>query len=333
MQGGEKLGDILSQSEIDELLKALNTGEIDIKNLREQQEKKVKKYDFRRASKFAKDHIKTLDIIYSNYSTLVTNYLSGYLRTLTHVSLMTVEALPYSDFSNSLSNPAIMGIVDFLPLNGSIIFEIPPGLAFSLVDRILGGKGLPMQKLRDFTEIEIAIIERILTQLLNLMREPWQNVIDIRPRLERIETNAQFAQIVSENEMIALVTFSATIGETEGMINICIPYVVLEPILPKLSTKFWFSMEKGSKGDSKNIIEKGIEDTHVSVKAQLGKTLITVKDFLELEEGDVLPLETGINDNLMVLVGELPKFFATPGVRKNKVAVKIVDVIRGEEDE
>lgn len=327
------MGDILSQNEIDELLKALNTGEIDIENLQSKQEKKIKKYDFRRASKFAKDHIKTLDIIYSNYSTLVTNYLSGYLRALTHVNLITVEALPYSDFSNSLSNPAIMGIVDFLPLNGSIIFEIPPHLAFALVERILGGRGLPMQKIREFTEIELAIIERVLIQLLNLMREPWQNVIDIRPRLERIETNAQFAQIVSENDMVALVTLGATIGEMEGLINICIPYVVVEPVLPKLSTRFWFSMEKGNKGDSRDIIKKGIEGTYVPVKVQLGKTTITVKEFLELEEGDVLPLDTEINDNLVVLVGELPKFFCTPGVRKNKVAAKIVDIIRGEEDE
>lgn len=328
------MGDILSQNEIDELLKALNTGEIDVKEFQKQkEEKKIKKHDFRRASKFAKDHIKTLNIIYENYSTLVTNYLSGYLRTLTQVSLITVEALPYSDFSNSLSNPAIMGIVDFMPLNGSIVYEIPPSLAFAMVDRILGGQGESIQKIRDFTEIEIAIIERMLTQLLNLMREPWQNVIDIRPRLDRIETNTQFAQIVSENEMVALVTLGATIGETEGLINICIPYVVVEPILSKLSTKFWFTMDKGNRADSRDTIEKGIENTYVPVKAQLGKTVISVREFLELEEGDVLALDTGINDSLLVLVGDLPKFYGTPGVRKNRVAVKITDIINGEEDE
>lgn len=328
------MGDILSQNEIDELLKALNTGEIDVQQMQSTtQEKKIKSHDFRRPSKFGKDHIKTLNMIYDNYARLVTNFLTGYLRTLVQVDVVSVEALAYNDFSNSVSNPVILGIVDFSPLTGSIILEIEPSIAYSLVDRILGGKGSTMDKVREFTEIELAIIERIMIQVLNLMREPWENVLTIRPRLERIETNAQFAQIISPNEIIALITLSARVGDVEGMINLCIPHMVLEPIISKLSTKFWFSIiEKETTKEVKDTIEVKIQNTEVPVKAILGRTTISVGEFLELAKGDVLALETGVNSDLEVLVGDMIKFYAKPGVKKNKVALKITSVIRREEE-
>lgn len=328
------MGDILSQSEIDDLLKALSTGEIDAREIQHTtQEKKIKTHDFKRASKFAKDHIKTLNIIYDNYARLITNFLTGYLRTLVQVDVITVEALPYSDFSNSVSNPVILAIIDFAPLTGSIIFEIEPHIAYALVDRILGGRGSSMERIREFTEIELAIIERIIIQILNLMREPWENVISIRPRLDKIETNAQFAQIVAQNETVALITLSARVGDMDGMINICIPHMVVEPIVSKLSTRFWFSnIEKEATPEMKESIESGVKNTKVPVKAILGKTSILVSDFIELQPGDVLPLDTGVNDDMEIQVGNLLKFYATPGIKKNKVAVKITRVLKKEDE-
>ncbi len=328
------MGDILSQNEIDDLLKALSTGEIDAHEIQTTtQEKKVKTHDFKRASKFAKDHIKTLNIIYDNYARLVTNFLTGYLRTLVQVDVVTVEALPYSDFSNSVSNPVILAIIDFAPMTGSIIFEIEPNISYALVDRILGGRGTSMERVREFTEIELAIIERIIILILNLMREPWENVISIRPRLDKIETNAQFAQIVAQNETVALITLSARVGDVDGMINICIPHMVVEPIVSKLSTKFWFStVEKEATPEMKDSIEIKVENTKVPVKAVLGKSTISVNEFLDLQPGDVLPLDTGVNEDMEVHVGSLLKFYATPGVKKNKVAVKITRVLKKEEE-
>ncbi|RCX15522.1 flagellar motor switch protein FliM [Anaerobacterium chartisolvens] len=328
------MGDILSQNEIDELLKALNTGEIDVQQMQTTtQEKKIRSHDFRRPSKFAKDHIKTLQIINDTYARLITNFLSGYLRTLVQVEVANVEAVSYYEFNNSISNPVVLAVVDFTPLSGSIIFEISPAISFALVDRILGGKGTMIDKVRGFTEIELAIIERIIIQILNLMKEPWENVIAIRPRLEKIETNAQFAQIISPNEMVALVTFNARIGEVEGMINICIPHMVVEPIISKLSTRFWFStVEKEIIGESKELIEVKIKNTVIPIKAVLGRTTISVNDFIELQPGDVLPLDSAVNGNLEVLVGDLLKFYAKPGVRKNKTAVKITDVVKREDE-
>lgn len=328
------MGDILSQNEIDELLKALNTGEIDAQQLQTTtKEKKVRNHDFKRPPKFAKEHLNTLKVINDTYARLITSFLSGYLRALVQVDVVSVEAISYHEFNNSISNPVILAMVDFTPLSGSIVMEIGPQIAFALVDRILGGKGTMLDKMRTFTEIELAIIERIIIQILNLMREPWENVIAIRPRLEKIEQNAQFANIISENEMVALITLQIRVGEVEGMINICIPHMVVEPVISKLSKRFWFgSVEKETTIETKESIESRIENTIVPVKALLGKTSITVSDFIELMPGDVLPLDTVVNGNLEVLVGDLLKFYAKPGVRKNKNSIKITEVVRREDE-
>jgi flagellar motor switch protein FliM len=283
------------------------------------QEKKAKSHDFKRASKFAKDHIKTLNIIYDNYARIITNFLTGYLRTLVQVDVVSVEALPYSDFSNSVSNPVILAVIDFAPLSGSIILEIEPHIAYALVDRILGGKGSSMERVREFTEIELAIIERIIIQILNLMREPWENVISIRPRLDKIETNAQFAQIVAQNETVALITLSARVGDVDGMINICIPHMVVEPIVSKLSTKFWFSnVEKEATPEMKESIEYKVKNTIVPVKAILGETTISVSDFIELQVGDVLPLDKGVNDDMEIHVGDLLNFMELQASKRRR---------------
>ena len=328
------MGDILSQIEIDRLLAQLNAGELDVKEFsKETTEKKVRNHDFRRPSKFAKDHIRTLNIINENYARLLTNFLSGYLRTLVQVDVQTVQPLQYSEFTNSIANPAVLGIVNFDPLPGSIIFEINPSIAYSLIDRILGGKGIGIDRVRGFTDIELAILMRLMTQMLSLMKEPWENVTEIRPSLDRIETNAQFAQLMSPNEMVALVTFTAKIGEVEGFFNVCIPHMVVEPVMPKLSTKLWFSLiEKGSTEESRESIEIKVREPAIPVIAVLGKPTLSVQEFLMLQEGDVLMLNTGINGKLEVYAGDILKFYGKPGVRNKKNAVKITEIVRSEDD-
>jgi flagellar motor switch protein FliM len=326
------VGDILSQNEIDMLLQQLNTGELDVQEIKKDSaEKKIRDHDFRRPSKFAKDHIRTLHIIHENYARFLTNYLSGYLRTLVQIDVQTVEALQYSEFTNSIANPAVLGIVDFNPLPGSVIYEMAPVIAYALIDRILGGKGGTVEKVRGFTEIELAIVQRLMSQMLTLLREPWENVSRLHPTLDRIEVNAQFAQVMSPNEMVALVTFTAKIGDVEGLINICIPHMVVEPVMSKLSTKLWFSMiEKGNDESSLHAIESKVEDTEIPLVAVLGRNHFSVHEFLMLQVGDVIPLNTNVDGNLDVYVGELLKFRAKPGVRNKKAAIKIVEVKREE---
>ena len=221
------MGEVLSQNEIDSLLNALSTGELDVDEMKDTGEKQVKNYDFARPAKFSKEHLRTMEIIFEHYGRLLSTNLPVYLRKNIQVEVMNSEAVTYSEFSNALSNPVLLGIVNFAPMPGNIIVELASNLGYAMVDRMLGGTGVPLERTRDFSEIELLIIERIMNVCINLLREPWENVVDIHPRLERIETNSQFAQIISPSEMIAIITINLKIGEVEGLMNVCLPYMTL----------------------------------------------------------------------------------------------------------
>jgi len=326
------MGEVLSQNEIDSLLQALSSGEIDADEMKDSGERQVKNYDFTRPSKFSKEHLRTLEIIFEHYGRLLSTNLPVYLRKNIQVEVMNAEAVTYSEFSNALSNPVLLGIVNFSPLVGNIIVELASNLGYAMVDRMLGGKGIPLEKERDFSEIELLIVERILTVCVNLLREPWQNVVDIHPRLERIETNSQFAQIISPQEMIAIITINMKIGDVEGMMNICLPYLTLESVMDKLNTKYWYStMTEKDEQDYKEAIEDLISRARVPVKAVLGNSTISVNDFVHLQQGDIIRLDTKIEQELNIFVGNIKKFKALPGASGDAYAVRVTSILREEQ--
>lgn len=326
------MSDVLSQNEIDNLLAALSSGEVDVEEMKKSGENQVKNYDFARPSKFSKEHLRTLEIIFEHYGRLLSTNLPVYLRKNISVEVMNSEAVTYMEFSNALSNPVLLGVVDFAPLKGNIIVEMATKLGYAVVDRMLGGEGEPLEKIREFTEIEMIIIERIMTVCVELFREPWQNVMDLHPRLERIETNPQFAQIISPAEMISIVTINIKIGEVEGLMNVCLPYITLEPVMDKLNTKFWYS-NMNEKRDSSYAgdIEYLISKVNVPIRVILGQSSVSVADFATLRVGDVVRLDSKVNSKLDVFVGDIRKFSALPGAAGKNYAVRITDIIREEE--
>lgn len=326
------MGDVLSQNEIDNLLQALSSGELHAEEIKDSDEKQIKNYDFARPAKFSKEHLRTLEIIFEHYGRLLSTNLPVYLRKAIQVEVMNSEAVSYSEFSNALSNPVLLGIINFAPLKGNIILEIASNLGYAMVDRMLGGEGEPLEKTREFSEIELLIIERILTVCVNLLHEPWENVVDIHPRLERIETNSQFAQIISPSEMIAIVTINIKIGDVEGLMNVCLPYLTLEDIMDKLNTKYWYStMQDKDEQQYVDAIETLISKAPIPMKAVLGNSTISVSDFSGLQVGDIIRLDTKVNQELDVFVGNIKKFTALPGSSGDKYAVRITSVIREEQ--
>ena len=326
------MGDVLSQNEIDALLNALSSGELDVDEIKESGEKQVKDYDFARPSKFSKEHLRTLEIIFEHYGRLLSTNLPVYLRKNVQIEVMNSEAVTYQEFSNALSNPVLLGIVNFAPLQGSIIIEMATNLGYAMVDRMLGGKGEALDKVRDFSEIELLIIERIFIVCVNLLHEPWQNVMQLSPRLERIETNSQYAQIIPPSEMIAIVTISVKIGDVEGLMNICLPYLTVEEVIDKLNTKYWYAnMQQYDETDYADAIEVLIRKAQIPVKAILGSSTISVSDFSMLQVGDIIRLDRGAEEELDVYVGNIKKFTALPGSSGDNYAVRVTDVIREEQ--
>ncbi len=326
------MGEVLSQSEIDNLLAALNAGEFDIDQMKGEEEKAVKDYNFKSPTKFSKEHLRTLEIIFEHYGRLISTNLPVYLRKNVQVTVASSETVAFSEFINALSNPVILGIIDFEPLNGSVILDLQTNLAYAMLDRMLGGSGMPLNKSRDFSEIELVIIQKILIMMTQLMREPWKNVIDLNPMLGRLETNPQFAQVIAPNEMVAIVTLNMKIGEVEGFVNVCLPFFTLEDVMDKLNTKYWFSTMRENRDENyEEYIEALIRKTDIPVKAILGKSVINVADFMNLQVGDCIRLDTKVDEDMEIYVGNIRKFTALPGANKDSYAVRITSVLREEE--
>lgn len=325
------MGDVLSQNEIDNLLAALSSGELDADEFKDNGEKQVKNYDFSKPSKFSKEHLRTLEIIFEHYGRLLSTHLPAYLRKNVQVEVINSEAVVYKEFTNALSNPVLLGIVDFSPLEGNIIIEIAENLGYAMVDRMLGGGGTPLEKSRDFSEIELIILERIFNVITNLLSEPWANVVKINPRLVRIETNSQFAQIISPSDVVSIITMNVKIGAVEGMINVCLPYSCLEEVIDKLNTKYWYStMQVMDDKNYQDLIEVAIAKARIPIRAVLGRSQISVSDFINIQKGDIIKLDTKTDDELSVYVGNIRKFTALPGSSNDSYAVKITTVIREE---
>jgi flagellar motor switch protein FliM len=326
------VSEVLSQNEIDNLLKALNSGELDVDVMKDTNDTSVKNYDFKRPAKFSKEHLRTLELIFDHYGRLLSTNLPVYLRKNVQVNVAYSETVTFSEFSNSLGNPSVLSIIKFNPLAGDIIINLTSNLGFAMVDRMLGGQGKTFDKSRDFSEIEIRILEKLLVICMQLLREPWKNVIEINPVLDRIETNPQFAQIIAPNEMIAIVTLNIKIGDVEGFMNVALPYITIESVIDNLNTKFWFSnMTQFSEEVFNDYIEGMLKRVDVPLKCLLGKSSVTVSDFTNLSVGDIIRLDTNVESALEVYVGNIKKFTAVAGASNDKYAVKVTSVLREEE--
>jgi flagellar motor switch protein FliM len=206
----------------------------------------VKLYDFTRPDKFSKDEIRTLALMHETFARQTSSALSSMLRVPAHVRVASVDQLTYEEFIRSIPNPTALAVVGMDPLKGSAVLEIDPAVTGAIVERLFGGPGRDAGIRRALTDMECAVMEGIITRMLGVLREAWAPVIDLRPRLQAIETNPGFAQVVPPTEMAVLVSLETRVGEAEGMINFCLPSLTLEPIIPKLSARYFFSGSRRS---------------------------------------------------------------------------------------
>lgn len=328
-------GDILSQSEIDALLSALSTGEMTADELKnEEDSRKVRVYDFKRALRFSKDQIRSLTRIHENFARLLTTFFSAQLRSYVQISLVSVDQIPFEEFIRSIPHMTLINVFEVPPLEGNILMEVNPSIAYSMLDMLMGGKGGAYTKVDSLTEIEMKIMTNLFERSFDNLREAWANIADIDPILTELEVNPQFLQMISPNETVVVISFNTIVGETSGMIKICIPHVVLEPIVPNLSVRYWMqSNKKEVSPEQLKVLEKRVKSAEISIVAELGQTDISIEDLLYLQLGDVIQLNTKIEDPLLIKVGEIPKFTAQPGKLKNRMAVQVIETVKGGEDD
>jgi len=325
-----KLAELLSQGELDELLKSLPLGEGASSGLENQTGRGTKAYDFKSANKFSKEQIKILYNIYEIFAQLFASALSGILRTNCQAEVGSVKEQTYYEYINSLASPIALAILDIKPMGSSTLLEFSPMISSEIINRMLGGGGGGVQISRTFTEIDLALLDRTMSHITKLTDTSWSKVLKVDTILKRIETSPQFAQVISHNETVAIIAINVKIGESaKGCINVCIPHLAIEPIAKQLNTRLWYTSEK-SEVDNNNYekIKRKIVNTKVNVSAVFSETTATVRDIADLHVGDVLQLVHKVGEDVIIKIDDVSKFYGELGVIKNKFVVKVTDTIR-----
>lgn len=238
-------GEVLSQSEIDALLAALSAGEMNAEELKKEEEgRRVKTYDFRRALRFSKDQIRSLTRIHENFARLLTTFFSAQLRTYVQISVASADQIPYEEFVRSIPKMTIINVFEVPPLGGHVLLEVNPNIAYAMLDRVMGGRGVGMDKVEHLTEIETRIMSNLFDKAFVHWRDAWESVAEVDPLFVDFEVNPQFLRMIAPNDTVVVISLNTQIGEARGMMNVCIPHVVLEPIMPRLSVQYWMQAQK-----------------------------------------------------------------------------------------
>jgi len=242
------MAEVLSQDEIDEMLKAFNSGDTEPKICKPAAvTRRIKIYDFMRPDKFSKEELRTISIIHEIFARLTTKSLMMELRSTVHVQVASVDQITYNEFIRSIPTPTTFAIINMDTLHGNAILEIDPEITFFIIDRLLGGTGAGTEFKHELTDIEAYVMEGIIVRMLENIQEAWNQIIDLQPQLGQIETNPQFAQVVPPSDMVLLVTLETKINDVEGMINICFPYYTIESIIDKISAYPWYDSIRSNK--------------------------------------------------------------------------------------
>lgn len=315
--------EILSQAEIDALLVALSSGKAKVEDLKETGKKvSYKFYNFRRPDKFSKEQLRTLSTLHDNFARLLSSFLSAYLRFNCNIRVASVEQFTFDDFIRSIPIPTVLNVFSAKPCKGLAIMETNPQFIFPVIDLLFGGPGeMPLQ-VRDLTEIELSVIRQLNSQILGYLKLAWMDVFNIEPQLEAIETNPRLYQVVSPAEIVAVITLTTVVGTTRGLINLCFPYLMLEPVLSQISTYYSF-VQTVEATEEINNIQYWLEEAEIELNVVLGEATIMVKDFLTLTKGDVLPLDRKTYQELDLYINDKLKFKVQAGFLKRNLAVQI----------
>ena len=332
------MAEVLSQQQIDELLGSLQSGSMDFQEIEDQTSgPKVRDYDFLSPKKFTREQIRLLENIFESFSRLFSLHLSGMLRMNCQAEVLQVEEEEYKEFSNALSDSVLIGVMGLHNEehgieDKQILVEMSRPISFSILDRLFGGDGSGYQIDRDYTEIEISVLKYLfLRQISPILQNAWANYVDVKHTMDGIETNSQLIQFIQPDESAAIIVIEVTLNDLKGNLNICLPASSLEEIFKIFDSKYLRVNRKVNPEQEKQRREQILEslkDTPLDISALLGTTEITLKDLLELQAGDVIPLGTRVgSDSIVLQVEKLKWFTGKIGVKEKNYAVKIGKVL------
>ncbi|MDL1981955.1 MAG: flagellar motor switch protein FliM [Deltaproteobacteria bacterium] len=314
---------ILSQEEIDALLTSVDKGEVD---LEVDKKEEAGSYDLTSQSIMLHDQFYALEEVYDKFADLLHNLLSSSLRKSAEVKLVSTEMVKFRKFLEGFSNPTSFNIFNMEPLIGSSLLAIEPELVFFLIDCMFGGNGKPIAQVREFTLIEQRMMRKFAVEVLDSLEKALDVVCSVKISLRKIETKPEFVHMVGPNDLVIAVVFSVKADEFSGDIHLCIPYLMLEPIKDKLSSRYLRDKEIEHVFGAQ--IQNLLKDTNIAVVAELGRTTYTIRDILNLRAGDIFKLNTGPQDLITIKVEDVPKYQGVPGVVKGNRAVQVTRLFR-----
>lgn len=316
---------ILSQEEIDALLSAMDRGDVDLEE-EPKGEAEAIPYNLTSQNIMLRDQFHALEEVYDKFANLLDTTLSGTLQRSIEVEFVSTEMVKYQECISAFSSPTSLNIFTMDPLIGNALLAIEPQLVFSLIDCMFGGSGKPMGRVREFTLIEQRLIQKFAIEVLNKWGDAWKVVQSVRIALKKSETKPEFVHLVSPNDLMVVIIFAIKGQEFSGNFHICISYLMLEPIKDKLSSKYL--REKDMENTWSDQLKGLLQDTNVTLIAELGRKNQSVRELLNLQVEDVLQLNTGPEDLITLSVDHIPKYQAFPGVIKGSRAVEIEKLLR-----
>jgi len=312
---------ILSQEEIDALLTAMDKGEVDLKH-DAKDEPVVQDYNLTSRSTMLRSQFHALEEVCDRFATRMSLALSTTFQQPIEVGPVSTEMVKYGEFISSFSTPTNLTIFSMEPLIGEALMAVEPQLVFSLIDCMFGGDGKPLGRIREFTLIEQRMMKKFAAEALAGLEEAWSVVHKVSIGLRRIESKPEFAHLASAGEPMVVIVFGVKGLAFSGNIQLCISYLMLEPIKEVLVDAE--RREKDSQPAWHAQLRELLKDMPVNVIAELGQTSRTVGEVLSLQVDDVLQLPTGPKDQIVLKIDGVPKFFGFPGIIKGNRAVEII---------
>ena len=321
--------DVLSQNAIDDLLKSISSGaNIDDIAAKIDENAKLKVYDFKRPDKFSKDQLRAIQMIHESFARQMTTVLSTLIRSIVSAEVASVEQLAYEEFVNYMVQPTVIGMIEMHPFEGSMLIELNPALVFTIIDRMLGGRGTFSGNIRELTDIEKTVIERVIMRILELLEDSWSTVVDVRFRFESMESNPFFVQICSPSDMVLVVIMKLRVSDVEGMVSLCFPYFLMEPIMDRLSSQQWFASTSHKADDEvRSWLNNSVMQVKMPMAMELGHTVLSLADVYALQPGDVIKLDELKDSHIDVRVGNQIRFKARPGTLNGHMAVELTQVL------
>lgn len=329
----------LSQEEIDALISQLS-GQAGVAPVKEAIDgRRVKSFDFRfnkRLDKFTNNQLQTLRTLHENFTRLLNNSLSVYLRTRVEATIVSIEQISYGDFIASIGIPSILAIFSMEPLPGSGIVQVDLNLVFSIIDRLLGGPGWFPNKLRDLTDIERTLMQRFMARMLNSYRESWNYLLTLSLKIEALDSNPQFIpRIIPLDQIVAYISMELKVGDMAGVMNFCLPYLVLQSIGQQLADFQWSPTLAASRSMTEEDVAqlvRNVERAGVEVEVELGRTMVSLRDLVVLNEGDLVVFDKLTSDPLIAKVNDKEKFHVFPGINRDHLAARVAHVIESEDE-